>query len=74
MGKTNFPGRTHERMLNRAIPNQLEASFESNKPESKDKYASSALEMNVATFSLKWPSLIPQSCSHPNPSSNQLKV
>jgi hypothetical protein len=54
-------------------PNLLEASFKSNKRESKDENASSALEMNLAALSLKWLSRAPQSCSHPSPSSNQLK-
>jgi hypothetical protein len=57
----------------RATPNRLEASFKSNKRESKDEHASSALEMNLATLSLKWLSPTPQSYCHPNPSSNQLK-
>jgi hypothetical protein len=38
-----------------------------------DGDASSALEMNVAAFSLKCSSLTPQSCSNPSPSLNQLK-
>jgi hypothetical protein len=54
----------------RATPNRLEASFKSNKCESKDEDASSALEMNLAAFSLKWLSLTPQSCSHSSPSLN----
>jgi hypothetical protein len=45
-------------------PNLLEASFKSNKHESKDEDASSALEMNLANLSLKRLSLTPQSCSH----------
>jgi hypothetical protein len=57
----------------RAIPNRLEASFKSNKRESKDEDASSALEMNLAALSLKRLSFTPQSCSHSSPSSNQLK-
>jgi hypothetical protein len=58
----------------RATPNHLEASFKSNKRESKNEDASSALEMNLAALSLKWLSLTPQSCSHSSPSSNQLKI
>jgi hypothetical protein len=54
-------------------PNRLETSFKSNKRESKDEDASSALEMNLVVLSLKTLSLTPQSCSHSNPSSNQLK-
>jgi hypothetical protein len=57
----------------RATPNHLEASFKSNEHELKNEDASSALDMNLAAFSLKWLSLTPQSCSHPSPSSNQLK-
>jgi hypothetical protein len=57
----------------RVTPNHLEASFKSNKCELKDEDASSALEMNLAALSLKRLSLTPQSCSHLNPSSNQLK-
>jgi hypothetical protein len=37
----------------RATSNRLEASFKSNKCESKDEDASSALEMNLAALSLK---------------------
>jgi hypothetical protein len=70
MGNTNFPGHTHERTVNRATPNRIEASFKSNKYESKDEDASSALEMNVDDLTLKSPSLTPQSCSHRRPSSN----
>jgi hypothetical protein len=54
-------------------PNRLEASFKSNKRESIDEDASSALEMNLAAFSLKSSSLTPQSYSHQSPSLNQLK-
>jgi hypothetical protein len=57
----------------RAILNHLEASFKSNKRESKDEDASSALDMNLAALTLKWLSLTSQSCFHPSPSSNQLK-
>jgi hypothetical protein len=64
---------THERTLNRAISNHLEANFMSNKRELMNEDASSALEMNLAALTLKWLSLTPQSCSHPTPSSNQLK-
>jgi hypothetical protein len=38
-----------------------------------DEDASSALEMNVAAFSLKCSTLTPQSYSHPSPNLNQLK-
>jgi hypothetical protein len=38
-----------------------------------DEDASSAFEMNLAVLTLKWLSLTAQSCSHPSPSSNQLK-
>jgi hypothetical protein len=64
---------THERTLNWATPNHLEASLKNNKRESMNKDASSALEMNVAAFSLKISSLTPHSSSHPSPSSNQQK-
>jgi hypothetical protein len=46
-------------MLNRVTPNYLEASFKSNKCESMDEDALSALEMNVAAFSLKSSNLTP---------------
>jgi hypothetical protein len=48
MGNTNFLEHTHERTINWATPNCLEASFKSNKCESMDEDASRALEMNVA--------------------------
>jgi hypothetical protein len=73
MGNTNFRG-THTREdANRVTPNHLEVSFKSNKRESMDKNALSALEMSVAAFSLKSSSLTPHSSSHRSPSSNQLK-
>jgi hypothetical protein len=45
MGNIDFPGHTHthERTLNQATPNCLEVSFKSNKCESMDGDASSAL-------------------------------
>jgi hypothetical protein len=73
-GKYKLPGaHKHERTLNRTTPNRLEASFKSNKCESMDEDASSALEMNMAAFSLKSSSLTPHSSSNPSPTSNQLK-
>jgi hypothetical protein len=55
------------------MPKRLKASFKSNKRESKDENALGALEMNVDDLTLKSSSLTPQSCSHPSPSSKQLK-
>jgi hypothetical protein len=57
----------------RVTPNRLGASFKSNKRESEDEDASSALKMNLAALSLKWLSLTPQSFFYPSPSPNQLK-
>jgi hypothetical protein len=53
-------------MFKQATSNRLEASFKSNKCEPVDEDASSALEMNMAAFSLKSSSLTPHSSSHPS--------
>jgi hypothetical protein len=74
-GKYKLPGaHKHERTLNRTTPNRLEASFKSNKCESMDEDASSALEMNVTAFSVKCSSLTPQSFSYPISSSNHSRI
>jgi hypothetical protein len=57
MGNTNFAERTHERTLNRMTPNRLEVGSKSNKYVSMDDDASSALEVNLAAFLLKYLSL-----------------
>ena len=70
-GNTNFPGRTHTREdAPRATTNRLEASFKSNKRESKNGDASSAHEREVAPHTSQISSLTLKSSSHPSPSLN----
>ena len=54
----------------RATPNRLEASFKSNKCESKNGDASSAHERVVAAHTSQISSLTLKSSSHPSPSFN----
>ena len=54
----------------RATPNRLEASFKSNKCESKNGDASSAHEREVAAHTSQISSLTLKSSSHPSPSLN----